>query len=109
MWLSFLDLDFHPADPPGQTVYAETLCTNRGLAEQLSAGAQLQIEEVAPLERITCLMKPVAQLPPPLRGATAWRLVSQLSLNHLSLSEGKESLQALREISAPKTLEPWLR
>ena len=31
-------------------------------------------------------------------GATLWRLLSHLSLNYLSLSDGAESLKALREI-----------
>lgn len=98
MFLSFLDLDFTPRLPPVQTVYAHTLCTNRELAAQLPSGALLQTEEKAPLHRISCLGKPTFPLTPPLRGATLWRLISHLSLNHLSLSEGKDSLSALREI-----------
>ncbi|HYE93888.1 MAG TPA: type VI secretion system baseplate subunit TssF [Terriglobales bacterium] len=96
--LSFLDLDFNPATPPTQTVFAHTLCTNRRLAEQLPAGGALQLEEAAPVGRITVLAKPTAQLDPPLAGQTPWRLISQLSLNYLSLAEGREGLNALREI-----------
>ena len=98
VFLSFLDLDFKPARAPLDTVYAHTLCTNRELATQLPAGAALQIEEQAPLFGISCLTKPTQPAQPPLRGAALWRLVSHLSLNHLSLSEGRESLSALREI-----------
>jgi type VI secretion system protein ImpG len=98
MLLSFVDLDFTPTLPPLQTVYAHTLCTNRNLADQLSAGTLLQVEEAAPLARVSCLGKPTPQFEPPLEGATLWRLISHLSLNHLSLSTGKESLEALREI-----------
>ena len=98
MVLSFVDLDFTPSMPPNQTVYAHTLCTNRDLAEQVPAGALLQIEVAAPLAQVSCLGKPTPQFEPPLEGATLWRLISHLSLNYLSLSEGKESLPALREI-----------
>ncbi|HWS85715.1 MAG TPA: type VI secretion system baseplate subunit TssF [Pyrinomonadaceae bacterium] len=98
VFLSFLDLDFRPSLPPAQTVYAHTLCTNRELAAQLPAGAALQIEEQAPLVGISCLTKPTLPHQPPLRGETLWRLISHLSLNHLSLSEGADSLPALREI-----------
>jgi type VI protein secretion system component VasA len=87
VYLSFVDLDFNPLLPDAQTVYAQTLCTNRRLAEELSPGASLQIELAAPLHRITCLDKPTPQIEPPLRGATLWKLVSQLSLNHLTLDE----------------------
>ncbi|HYW69405.1 MAG TPA: type VI secretion system baseplate subunit TssF, partial [Pyrinomonadaceae bacterium] len=99
--LSFLDLDLKPSLPAMQTVYAHTLCTNRELARELPAGALMQIEQAAPLDPkqpIVCLEKPTAPLPPPAKGSTAWRLVSQLSLNHLSLSDGKDSLSALQEI-----------
>lgn len=101
MVLTFLDLDMKPSLPPMQTVYAHTLCTNRDLPSELQVGAVFQMEQHAPLDKerpIVCLGKPTAPVPPPSRGATAWRLVSHLSLNHLSLSEEKDSLPALKEI-----------
>jgi type VI secretion system protein ImpG len=88
--LSFVDLDFTPAQPATQTVYVHTLCTNRDLAEHLPAGAILQVEEAAPLARISCLSKPTLQLAPTLEGGTLWRLISHLSLNHLSLRRAGE-------------------
>lgn len=97
LMLSFLDLDFKPTRPPAQVVFAHTLCTNRGVAEQMPAGAKLEIEVDAPLSGIACLTKPTPQLNPPLGGQTLWRLVSHLSLNHLSL-DGEAGLSALREI-----------
>lgn len=99
--LSFLDLDLNPSLPPMQTVYAHTLCTNRELANELPVGAVFQVEQQAPLDKerpIVCLCKPTPPVLPPSRGATAWRLVSHLSLNHLSLSEDQDSLPALKEI-----------
>jgi type VI secretion system protein ImpG len=98
IFLSFVDLDFNPTQPPEQVVYAHALCTNRDFAAQMTAGASLQIEEAAPLSRITCLGKPTLTRYPPLAGATLWYLVSNLSLNYLSLSGGPASLDALRQI-----------
>lgn len=98
MYMSFLDRDFRPQAPPAQTVFVHTLCTNRELAVQLPAGARLQIEDAAPLTWIRCLHKPTAPAYPPQDGATLWALVSNLSLNHLPLSGGKEGLEALRSI-----------
>jgi type VI secretion system protein ImpG len=99
MYLSFHDLDFNPATPPAQTIYARTLCSNRELATQLRAGTSLQTEQPSPLHDITCLTQPTEPVQPPLRGATLWRLISHLSLNHLSLSEGgRDARDALREI-----------
>jgi type VI secretion system protein ImpG len=98
MWLSFVDLAFQQALPPTQIVYAHTLCTNRELAVQLPAGALLQVEEAAPLMRISCLTRPTDTAYPALGGSTLWKLVSSLSLNHLSMSNGTASLEALREL-----------
>jgi type VI secretion system protein ImpG len=98
MVLSLLDLDWNPRLPAVDTLYAHVLCTNRDFAEQLSAGALLQTDVAAPLARISCLGKPTQEIVPPSGGANLWRLVSHLSLNHLSLSGGEESLTALREI-----------
>lgn len=99
MHLRFVDLQFNPRRPPAEVVFAHTLCTNRDLAEQLPDNAQLQIEEAAPLQFIRCLRKPTPQLTPAMRGETLWKLISHLSLNHLSFSAGgKGSLDALKEI-----------
>jgi type VI secretion system protein ImpG len=96
--LSFVDLDFNPHLPPMQTLYAHTLCTNRDLADNLNDETLLQIEEAVPQRQIMCLHKPTQPLTPPLGGATLWRLISHLSLNHLSLNGGPGSRQALCEI-----------
>jgi type VI secretion system protein ImpG len=98
MSLRLVDLDLNPAEPPAQTIFAHTLCSNRRLAEQVPPGALFQIEEAAPATQIVCLTKPTSQLDAPLGGSTLWRLISHLSLNHLSLSANGESLRALREI-----------
>ncbi|MGE4297227.1 MAG: type VI secretion system baseplate subunit TssF [Desulfovibrionaceae bacterium] len=98
MSLSFVDLDFQPNLPPVQSVFARTLCTNRHMAEEIPAGAALEIEEAAPLHAIEMLKKPTLQIDPPLGGSTLWRLISHLSLNHLSLSNADASLKALREM-----------
>lgn len=96
--LSFFDLDLNPALPESRTIFAHTLCTNRRLAEQLPAGAALETEIVAPLAGITALHNPTPQLDPPSPGQASWRLVSHLSLNHLSFGAGAEGVRALREI-----------
>lgn len=107
IFLSFLDLEFQPSDPPAQTVFAHTLCSNRGLASQLPAGALLQTEAKAKLRGISCLFKPTPPLTPPLGGQTLWHLISHLSLNYLSLSEGRDGLNALREILKLYSFSDW--
>lgn len=96
--ISFLDLDFTPRQPADKTVFAHTLCTNRGLAEELPPGTVLQVENALPASRITLLRRPNPQMAPPMGGETLWRLVSHLSLNHLSLGNDEACLPALKEI-----------
>lgn len=96
--LSFVDLAFNPILPANKVVYANTLCTNRFLAEQIPANGELQIEEKIPLVKIVCLEQPVSQVYSPLDGETLWLLISQLTVNHLSLTQGKDSVKALKEL-----------
>ncbi len=98
MFLTFVDLDFNPTLPSVQTIYGETLCTNRYLAEQMTAGTLMEIEDRAPIAKIVCLGKPVSQVHAPRDGETLWRLISHLSVNHLSLTQGDASLNVLKEM-----------
>lgn len=98
--VTFTDLAFRPTTPATQVVYAHTLCTNRHLPEVLRDGTLLQLEVAAPVMEngIYCLSKPTRPIDPPLGGPVLWKLISHLSLNYLSLTQGKDSLTALREI-----------
>lgn len=96
--LSFVDYNFTPEKPSNQTVYAYTLCTNRDLATYIPAGASLQVEGDIPPTTITCIDRPTTPIGPSLDGASLWRLISQLSLNYLSLSGEKKSILAVKEL-----------
>jgi type VI secretion system protein ImpG len=100
LMLSFLDLRGRPAPPPTPTVWARVLCTNRHHAETLEAGTPLQMERAAPVRGVHVVHVPTPAVQPPLDAQTQWRLVSQLSLSHLSLAGtcSQQSLRALREI-----------
>lgn len=96
--VSFKDLALQPSLPDSPVLFAHTLCTNRGAAEQIPAGSRLEMELGVPVAAIICLSRPTPQLTPPEDGETLWQLVSHLSLNHLSLDGGADSLDALKEI-----------
>ncbi|MCP4923867.1 MAG: type VI secretion system baseplate subunit TssF [bacterium] len=98
MLLTFVGPRFDPKRPPVQTVFADVWCTNRSLAEQIPAGGILQSEEGLPVQKIYCLERPCATRHPPQEGETQWRLISQMSLNHLSLTCEEEGLKALKEM-----------
>ncbi len=98
VFLSFVDLAFHPSQPPNQTVFAHTLCTNRDLALQLPENAMLQIEDAAPIANIYMMRKSTPTGYPPLGGSSRWALISNLALNYLSLEDGPAALEAFKRI-----------
>jgi type VI secretion system protein ImpG len=84
---------------------AQVLCTNRDLPVQLAIGqgrTTFLIEGGVPVESVRCIAGPSAPRPSPAFGDTAWRLISHLSLNYLSLIEqgGPSSAQMLRDMLA---------
>jgi type VI secretion system protein ImpG len=95
--LGLVELDFRKVRPARETALVRTLCTNRALAEQVPAGAALQGEVAIPA-LASLLMRPTNTVPAPADGDTLWRLVSHLSLNTLSLSNGTASRNAFCEI-----------
>ncbi len=103
IFISLVDLGFNPHVPAVETLNVHALCTNRDLPGKLPFGGRegdLEVEGVAPFSRVRCLTKPTETLRPPLRRAAQWRLISHLTLNHLSLveSETSGSPEALQEI-----------
>jgi type VI secretion system protein ImpG len=87
IWLSIVDERFRPAlDVPAETVFAQTLCTNRDLADEIDAGTRLQFELAGVAATAICSTKPTRQVQPPADGEALWRLVSTLTLGHLSLA-----------------------
>jgi type VI secretion system protein ImpG len=84
---------------------AEALCTNRDLPVQLAVGRggpDFLIDGGAPVEAVRCIAGPSYPRPSPAFGDTAWKLISQLSLNYLSLDDGslEEGARMLRGMLA---------
>ena len=101
VFLNLVDLNFNPNLPAEEALIVRTTCTNRDLPVQLEmAGESLffELEGAAPLSGIRTVRSPTLTLRPPARRGHAWRLVSHMSLNHLSLSDPTEGLEALHEI-----------
>ncbi|HEU4386160.1 MAG TPA: type VI secretion system baseplate subunit TssF, partial [Blastocatellia bacterium] len=91
----------NPNVPAVETVTVHTICTNRDLPARLPFGGregELDVEGAAPLSRVRCLRKPTPTVRPPIRRGAHWRLISHLSLNHLSIAAGADALDSLREI-----------
>lgn len=99
MYLSIVDLDGELADPNAEVLTARCTCTNHDLPSRLtfnSTDGDFDAEGFGVVQNIRAIHRPTATHEPPRGKGQLWRLISQLSLNHLSLSEG--GLHALHEI-----------
>lgn len=99
--ISFVDLEFNPLEPGNWTVDINTTCTNRNLPSRMPFGAGqpfLQLDGGGAVDRVLCLTKPSVPLRPPVGQALRWRVVSHLSLNHLSIVDDDQGATAFREL-----------
>jgi type VI secretion system protein ImpG len=99
VFLSFTDWELKPTDPGVETLLVNITCTNRDLPGRLPFGdvdGDFEMEVSAPVSKITCLVKPTPTRRPALGAGLQWRLISHLSLNYLSISDGGED--ALKEL-----------
>jgi type VI secretion system protein ImpG len=81
----------------------QTWCTNRDLPVLLALGqgpTDFLIEGGAPVEAVRCISGPTYPRQSPAFGDTAWKLISHLSLNYLSLVERstEDGAQMLRDL-----------
>jgi type VI secretion system protein ImpG len=102
LYLSLVNLDFEPQEAEESSLVVRTLCTNRDLPvrlQQTGDALTFELEQAAPLRSpARCLRTPTLPLRPPVRRGAQWRLISHLSLNHLSLTDPVEGRAALQEI-----------
>jgi type VI secretion system protein ImpG len=107
VFLSLVDGRQAPYDASLRQLGIETLCTNRDLVLGMPLGAgksDFTIGAGAPVRSVRCVAGPSLPAPSHAQGETAWRLVSHLSLNYLSLldAEGGDGAaggaSALREM-----------
>jgi type VI secretion system protein ImpG len=102
VFLAPYDPEFDAERPADAVLSVDALCTNRDLPADLPFGGghpRLKlVEGVAGVKSIACLTAPTIPLRTPLRERGFWRLVSHLSLGHLSLVGGAEGADALKEV-----------
>ena len=97
--LALVDVDFDPSVPQTDTLSLQVTATNRDLPTHLPFGAvggDLFLEGGSLAREIRLLRKPTSTQRFDRGRGTLWRLISHLSLNHLSLCGG--GLDALQEM-----------
>lgn len=97
--ISIVDIDFDPAAVETNTLSLELTCTNRDLPAMLTygqRGGDLFLEGGSSVRQIAFLRKPSASCRFERGRGAHWRLISHLSLNHLSLAGS--GLDAFKEM-----------
>jgi type VI secretion system protein ImpG len=97
--ISFVDLSGRVVHPGLDAVTTRLTCFNSDLPSRLPFGNEdgdFSLPEGGPIQKTVALIRPTAVVQPPLGKSQLWRLISQLSLNYLSLVEG--GAEALREL-----------
>lgn len=97
--LSLVDIDGLLTEPNAEVLTVRCECSNFDLPSRLPFGApegDFTAEEYPAVRSITALRRPTPTYHPPDAKGLLWRLVSQLSLNYLSLDE--QGVTGLQEI-----------
>lgn len=105
IYLSLVDADEAPYRSSLRQLAVTTLCTNRDLPLHMPVGrgdTDFTLASGAPVSAVRCLAGPTRPQASHAYGDTAWRLISHLSLNYLSLadSDARQGAAALRELLA---------
>lgn len=103
VYLSLVDGREAPFRSDLKQLSIETMCTNRDLPLLMPLGTgktDFTLISGAPVRSTRIIAGPTRPRPPLAEGEAAWRLISHLSLNHLSLqdSDERQGAAALREM-----------
>jgi type VI secretion system protein ImpG len=97
--ISIVDIDLNPTQDQTDTLSIGLTCTNRDLPASLSfglVGGDMFLEGGSVAKTISLLRKPTAEMRFARGRSAQWRLISHLSLNHMSLLQS--GLPALKEM-----------
>ena len=96
------DAGFDPEGESSGVLSVDALCCNRDLPAALPFGGGRPtlrlVEGAAAVTGLSCLTAPTPTLRMPVRERGFWRLISHLSLGHLSVVGGETAADALREV-----------
>ena len=96
------DPDFDPDRPADTVLSVDALCLNRDLPTDLPFGGGHPylrlVEGIAAVSAIAAMTAATTTLRPPLRDKRFWRLISHLSLGHLSVTGGADGAAVLKEV-----------
>ena len=90
--MSFTDLSGELRVPDVDVASLEVTCFNGDLPSRLPFGiderGDFELVGGGPIQRIMCVVNPTRTIQPALGKPLLWRMISSMSLNHLSLADG---------------------
>lgn len=103
VFIALVDADEAPYSTSLRQLALGVLCTNRDLPLHISLGqanTDFTMEASAPVQSVRCLAGPTMPRPSWAERSAAWRLISHLSLNYLSLldHDAQQGAAALRDL-----------
>ncbi len=105
VYLSVVDASEAPFPAELRQIGVRALCTNRDLPVLMPTGnakGDLTLAQTAPVKTINVIKGPSRPMSAMREGSVAWKLINQLTLNHLSLTDTskEQGAAALRQILA---------
>ncbi len=101
-YVSLVDASSAPYKASLRQLGVQALCTNRDLPLRMPVGrgmTDFSMEEGGPVDAVRCLAGPTRPLASFAQGELAWRVISHLTLNYLSLVDGGgKGVAALRDL-----------
>jgi type VI secretion system protein ImpG len=105
VFLSLVDRNAAPFSTELRQLQVQCLCSNRDLPLLMPVGrseTDFTLEIGAPVSSVRCLVGPTAPRPSAAEGDVAWKLISHLSFNYLSITdsteEDRDGADGLREL-----------
>ena len=86
-WLSLFDIQFNRSPPIGETIYANTLCSNRSVCELFPKSQHFAVVGSSPVTDVTLLTRPTRHRSSQMNKEHLWKLLSHISVYYVSLTE----------------------
>jgi type VI secretion system protein ImpG len=105
VYLTFADRSGQPVHPDVDAATAHVTCFNGDLPSRLPFGDErgdFDLTDSGPVQSVVALVKPTVPIYPPLGRPQLWHVLSQLSLNYLSIvDDGADALRAVLRLHNP--------
>lgn len=98
VYLNLVGLEGRAVETMNRTLDIYTTCLNRNYPGELPRGAKVHLAGSDAMVQTSLLLHPTETQRPRLSDAAHWRLISHLSLNHLTLADDENGASSLREM-----------